>query len=83
MRTFIDPEGDHMVEEMDKAGVDKTVIFAVDWGLVTGEPKVSIKEQNKAHADAAKKHPGRFISLAGINPCRGDALRQVEECIQG
>ena len=82
MRTFLDPEGDRMVEEMDKAGVDKTVIFAVDWGLATGEPRVGIREQNKAHADAAKKHPGRFIALAGIDPRRGDAIAQATQCIE-
>ena len=70
MQTFIDPEGDKIVEEMDRAGVDKTVIFAVDWGFATGEPSVGIREQNRAHAFAAMKHPGRFILLAGIDPRR-------------
>ena len=82
MQTFVDPEGDRIVEEMDRAGVDKTVIFAVDWGLATGEPSVGIREQNRAHAYAAMKHPGRFIPLAGIDPRRGDAMRMARECIE-
>ncbi len=82
MQAFLDPEGDRIVEEMNRSGVDKTVIFAVDWGLATGEPVVGIREQNRAHALAALKHPGRFIPLAGIDPRRGDAMKMARECIE-
>jgi predicted TIM-barrel fold metal-dependent hydrolase len=78
----IDPEGDHVVEMMDKAGVDKGVIFPVDWEPVTGAPKVSIREQNKAHADAAKKHKGRFIPICALDPRRGNALDLAKEAIE-
>ncbi len=78
----IDPEGDHVVEMMDKAGVDKGVIFPVDWAAVTGEPKVPVREQNKAHADAAKKHKGRFIPICALDPRRGNALDLAKEAIE-
>ena len=78
----IDPEGDHVVEMMDKAGVDKGVIFPVDWEPVTGAPKVPIREQNKAHADAAKKHKGRFIPICALDPRRGNALDLAKEAIE-
>ena len=78
----IDPEGDHVVEMMDKAGVDKGVIFPVDWAAVTGEPKVPVRDQNKAHADAAKKHKGRFIPICALDPRRGNALDLAKEAIE-
>jgi len=78
----VDPEGDHVVEMMDKAGVDKGVIFPVDWAAVTGEPKVPVREQNKAHADAAKKHKGRFIPICALDPRRGNALDLAKEAIE-
>jgi len=78
----VDPEGDHVVEMMDKAGVDKGVIFPVDWEPVTGAPKVPLRDQNKAHADAAKKHEGRFIPICALDPRRGNALDLAKEAIE-
>jgi predicted TIM-barrel fold metal-dependent hydrolase len=54
----------------------------VDWEPVTGAPKVSIREQNKAHADAAKKHKGRFIPICALDPRRGNALDLAKEAIE-
>ncbi|MFC1921500.1 amidohydrolase family protein [Chloroflexota bacterium] len=80
--SVVDPEGDGVIELMDKAGVDKAVIFPVDWEAVTGPPNVPIREQNKAHADAAKKHKGRFIPVCALNPTRGNALDLAREAIE-
>jgi len=80
--SVIDPEGNGLIELMDKAGVDKAVIFPVDWEAVTGPPMVPVRDQNKAHADAAKKHKGRFIPVCALNPTRGDALDRAKEAIE-
>ncbi|MFC2070019.1 amidohydrolase family protein [Chloroflexota bacterium] len=80
--SVVDPEGDGVIELMDKAGVDKAVIFPVDWEAVTGPPNVPVRDQNKAHADAAKKHKGRFIPVCALNPTRGDALDIAKEAIE-
>jgi len=61
VRPLIDPNGDNIVAEMDKAGVDKSVIFGVDYGLVYGEPPMNIFDTNKHYAKAAQRHPDRFI----------------------
>ena len=55
---FWDPEGDDLVAQMDEAGIDKTVILPQDLGMLMGEPRVSIENQNKAYAKVQKKHPG-------------------------
>ena len=80
--SVVDPEGDGVIELMDKAGVDKAVIFPVDWESVTGPPNVPVRDQNKAHADAAKKHPGRFTPVYALNPTRGDAMDRAKEAIE-
>ena len=80
--SVVDPEGDGVIELMDKAGVDKAVIFPVDWEAVTGPPNVPVRDQNKAHADAAKKHKGRFVPVCALNPTRGNALDLAKEAIE-
>ena len=40
--TLYDPGGARLLAEMDAAGVDKTVLLALDYGLRTGEPLVPI-----------------------------------------
>ena len=83
VRERVDPDGTKLIAEMDDAGVDMCVIFQVDWAYgVTGEPKVSNREQNKLLADYAKEYPGRFIPLCAIDPRRPDVLQQATEAIE-
>lgn len=79
VRPLIDPHGDNIIEEMDKAGVDKAVTFGVDYGLLFGEAPVHIFDQNKMYADAAKRHEGRFIPFMAIDPRRKGALEHCEQ----
>jgi uncharacterized protein len=80
---ILDASGDNMMKWMDEAGLDKCVIFGVDWAYgMTGEPRVTNKEQNKIHADAAKNHPDRLITLAAIDPRRPDAVAQFVEAVE-
>jgi predicted TIM-barrel fold metal-dependent hydrolase len=79
----VDPTGEKLIAEMDDAGVDKSVIFGVDWAYgVTGEPKVRNREQNRYLADYAKEYPGRFIPLAALDPRRPDVIQQATEAIE-
>jgi len=83
MRPFVDPNADMMVENMDEAGINMAVIWNVDWAYaLTGEPRVSNREQNKIFAKVAKRHPGRFWPFFAIDPRRPDAMEQFREGIQ-
>jgi len=83
VREKIDPTGEKLIEAMDEAGIDQSVIFGVDWAYgVTGEPKVNNREQNKYLADYAKEYEGRFIALAALDPRRPDIIRQATEAIE-
>jgi predicted TIM-barrel fold metal-dependent hydrolase len=76
---FWDISGDMIVKDMDGAGIHKSVLLAIDWGLAhyLGEPKLSVEKINKIHADAAEKHPQRLIAFAGIDPRRDKAAEMV------
>jgi predicted TIM-barrel fold metal-dependent hydrolase len=76
---FWDISGDMIVEDMDAAGIDKSVLLVIDWGLAhqIGEAKLSIEEINKVYADAAKKYPQRLIAFTGIDPRRNKAAELV------
>jgi len=76
---FWDISGDMIVKDMDAAGIDKSVLLAIDWGLARhlGEPKLSIEEINKVYADAVEKYPQRLIAFAGIDPRRNKAAEMV------
>jgi len=83
LKERVDPDCTKLIETMDKAGIDKSVIFGVDWAYaVTGEPRFSNREQNRIHADMAKKWDGRFIALAAIDPRRPDVIEQATEAIE-
>lgn len=69
-----DTTGEKLVAVMDAAGVDKTCIFAADFGLSTGEPQVLIEEQNRLIAKAARRFPDRLIPFFAIDPRRPEAL---------
>ena len=82
-REKVDPDGSKLIETMDQAGIDKSVVFGVDWGYaVTGEPRVPNREQNRFHADLAKKYPGRIIVLAALDPRRPDVMEQATQAIE-
>lgn len=74
-----DISGDMIVKDMDAARIDKSVLLPVDWGLARylGELKLSIEDINRIYADAVKKHPGRLITFAGIDPRRNGAAELV------
>jgi len=78
-----DTTGEKLVASMDAAGVDKTCIFSTDFGLATGEPEVSMEDQNRMIAEAAQRFPDRLIPFFTIDPRRPEGLelfrRGIEE----
>jgi predicted TIM-barrel fold metal-dependent hydrolase len=76
---FWDVSGDMIVKDMDAAGIDRSVLLAIDWGLsrYLRDLKLSVEEINKTYADAVKKHPGRLIAFAGVDPRRDKAAEMI------
>jgi len=79
---YFDTDGEKHLEQMEKAGIDKTIAFLFDTGLLTGEPAVSIQEQNKFIFKAAKKYPDKIIPFVHIDPRRRGAIKFVKKCIE-
>jgi predicted TIM-barrel fold metal-dependent hydrolase len=81
---FWDISGDMIVKDMDAAGIDKSVLLAVDWGLARhlGEPKLSIDKINRVFVDATEKYPQRLIAFAGIDPRRSKAAELVDRFLR-
>ena len=77
-----DSEAEMLLAQMDEAGIDKSVIFPVDFGVALGEPEVSIEEVNRKFAELVKKHPDRLIAFAGVDPRRKNALDLFRQCVE-
>ncbi len=82
LSTMMDPTGEMLIREMDRAGIDMTVILIQDFGLALGEPKVSIEEQNQIYAEIQKKNPKRILAFAGVDPRRPNAEELIKRCFE-
>jgi predicted TIM-barrel fold metal-dependent hydrolase len=70
-----DSDGLRLVEQMNQAGVDSSVILNVDWELgMGGEASVSLDDIHKHFHALSVRHPGRLHLFAGIDPRRHEAL---------
>lgn len=71
-----DETGEQLIGDMDGAGIDYSVISVIDHGLApgVGEAECTILEINRLYGEAARRHPGRLIAFAGVDPRRGNAL---------
>lgn len=76
---WFDPDGDRLVADMDAAGIDKSVVFILDFGLYGGvDDGVSLERRYELFASAVARHPDRLVLYGGIDPRRPDAPRFVE-----
>jgi len=75
---------ERLIEDMDEAGVDKSILIANDYGLAAefSKPKISVEEYNKSVADAADQNPERLIAFVGVDPRRKNAVEILEKGIQ-
>lgn len=75
-----DIEADKLVRRMDESGIDVTAVCVVDnMDLLDDERIMRI---NEYCARAAARHPGRLISLAGVDPRRPEAPALFRRCIE-
>ncbi|HEY2793742.1 MAG TPA: hypothetical protein VGJ28_15365, partial [Micromonosporaceae bacterium] len=70
-----DPGGDRMVEHMDATGIDIGVLLAMDWEIGMKDPApLTIEQMHVSIAEVVRRHPGRFVAFAGIDPQRPNAM---------
>lgn len=74
---------DRLIGEMDAAGIDKTLLVAVDFELAWGSRTYSAREFNDLIGEAYRKYPDRIIPYAGIDPRRGvGAIEELKRCVE-
>jgi predicted TIM-barrel fold metal-dependent hydrolase len=72
---------DKLVEEMDRCGVDVSVLFFFD-NIDRGENDSQVMKLNRHLVNIEKKHPERIISFASIDPRRNKAPDLFRTCIE-
>jgi len=65
---------ERILENMDAGGVARSVIYPVTWNRY-------VEKSSREIADAVKKHPGRFIGLARVNPTTQDGFSLLEKAV--
>ncbi len=78
---LLDPDGSEHIKRMDEAGIDKSVILHLDYGLLFGEGDMSIEAQNKYVSDVVGNYPDRLIWFCGIDPRRSNSLELLDTCV--
>lgn len=63
---------DAMIAEMDRVGVEAICANAIMW------PDIALG--NREVAAFAKRHPGRVVGIAALNPAAGDMLAELKRC---
>ncbi len=76
-----DIEGDKLVKRMDESGIDITAMNVVD-NINFGLDNERLMRINERCSKVATKHPGRIITLAGIDPRRPEAPALFRKCIE-
>jgi len=72
---------ERLIQEMDEARIDKTVILALDYDFIF-EGDINFKEYNDYVANLLKQYPDRLIGFCGIDPRRGKAaVKELDRCI--
>ncbi|MEW6441405.1 MAG: amidohydrolase family protein [bacterium] len=77
-----DMSGEKLARRMETAGIDFQVICAVDNAASPHFSPELAQLQNQLVADVARKHPGKMIALAGVDPRRPDALDMLKRCFE-
>lgn len=82
-RSFLDPDGSALLQRMDDAGIDKSVLLPLDLAIVNGqEAPHDIVSINREYAELAQAHPDRLISFFSMDPRRDNVDRHFLTAVQ-
>lgn len=79
--TYLDPDGDKALRRMDEAGIDRQVIFGLDFGILLDGQPVPIRDVNHRLAMLQDQHPDRFLAFATVDPRRDGAVELIETAL--
>ena len=67
-----------LVEYMDRAKVDRSVVLPLDFGTVEAA-RTSVEEYNDWVFESADRYPDKLIPFMGIDPTRPEAIRLMRK----
>ena len=77
---WFDPRGDRLIADMDAAGIEKSVVFLLDFGLFGGvDDGVSMERRYELMAEAVRAHPDRLVFFGGIDPVPLDHAGHLDD----
>ncbi len=77
-----DADGSKLLTAMEDAQIDKSIVLPLDWGILLGEPPVSIEEQHNRIAEISARSKGKIVSFVGVDPRRKGALELIKYCLE-
>ncbi len=77
-----DPHGDSLLQEMDEAGIARSVLLPVDFEYAFPGQEIPMETVNLLHAQLAQRYPDRLVAFAGIDPRRKDAVELFARCVE-
>lgn len=77
-----DDDGNKLLGAMEDAQIDKSIVLPLDWGLLLGEPLVSIEEQHIRIAEISERSNGKIVPFVGIDPRRRNAIELIKSCLE-
>ena len=77
-----DGDGSKLLAGMEDAQIDKSIVLPLDWGILFGEPPVSIEEQHNRIAEIAERSNGKIVPFVGVDPRRKGALELITYCLK-
>lgn len=76
-----DPEAEALGREMDRAGISKTVLLVIDFGLAYPRARFDIEEVHQRHRRIMQRDD-RFVAFSGVDPRRGrEGLALFEKAV--
>lgn len=82
LETWADPTGERLIADMDRDGINVTVICMVD---NADNPIMTPQRAQKANqivGQVAQRFPDRIIALAGVDPRRPEAVSMMKQCFE-
>jgi predicted TIM-barrel fold metal-dependent hydrolase len=80
---IVDPDGDDFIANMDRAGVETTLVMMLDVGqpVFGEEPATPVEAQIEFYGDLQKRHPGRLYCHVSVDYRRAGHLEIIRRAV--
>jgi predicted TIM-barrel fold metal-dependent hydrolase len=80
---WFDPHADTLISDMNSAGIDRSIVFALDFALFSGvNDDVSLERRYELFAAAVERHRNRLTFYGGIDPRRPDTMTFLQRAVR-